>query len=76
MHPADVAWLHMDRPENRMVVTSVLWTDEPLDWDKVRAVLRDRFVARYPRFSQRVVELPALAWWEDLTEIAALSLSW
>ncbi|HEY2296667.1 MAG TPA: wax ester/triacylglycerol synthase domain-containing protein [Jatrophihabitans sp.] len=66
MHPADAAWWHMDRPANRMVVTSVLWTDEPLDWDRVREVLRDRFVARYPRFSQRVVELPTLAWWEDL----------
>jgi diacylglycerol O-acyltransferase / wax synthase len=68
MHPADAAWWHMDRPANRMVVTSVLWTDEPLDWDQVRDVLRDRLVARHPRFSQRVVELPALAWWEDLDD--------
>jgi diacylglycerol O-acyltransferase / wax synthase len=51
-----------------MVMTSVLWTDEPLDWDRVRTLLRDRLVARYPRFSQRVVELPALAWWEDLDD--------
>ena len=66
MQLEDAAWLHMDRPANRMTVTSVMWTDEPLDWDAVRAVLRERLVAKYPRFSQRVVVLPALAWWEDL----------
>ena len=68
MHPADVAWLHMDRPANRMGVTSVMWTDDPLDWDAMRAVLQERLVEKYPRFSQRVVELPALAWWEDVDD--------
>src|SRR5690349_7998050 len=68
MHPADVAWLHMDRPTNRMVVHSVLWTDEPLDWTAVREIVRDRIVAVYPRFSQRVVEFTSLSWWEDLAD--------
>ena len=31
MEPADVAWLHMDRPANLMVVNTVLWFDVPVD---------------------------------------------
>jgi len=31
--PADAAWLQMDRPANLMIVNSVLWFDEPVDWD-------------------------------------------
>lgn len=68
MDPADVAWLHMDRPANRMIVTSVMWTDQPLDWTQVRALVRDRLVAVYPPFSQRVVEFTSLAWWEDVPD--------
>ena len=66
MDAGDAAWLHMDRPFNRMIVNTVMWFDEPLDWDAVRTLLRERLVERYPRFSQRIVEVPALAWWEDV----------
>ena len=31
MDPADVVWLHMDRPANLMVVNTVLWFDVPVD---------------------------------------------
>jgi diacylglycerol O-acyltransferase / wax synthase len=30
MHPADAAWLHMDRSTNLMVVNTVLWFDVPV----------------------------------------------
>jgi diacylglycerol O-acyltransferase len=66
-HP-DAAWLHMDRPTNLMIVTGVLWFEETPDWDRVREVVKDRLVSRYPRFRQRVVEgRPPLAGphWED-----------
>ena len=56
MSSADVAWLHMDRPSNLMVINSVLLFDEPLDVARVTEVIADRLVDRYPRFSQRVVE--------------------
>jgi diacylglycerol O-acyltransferase len=56
MSSADAAWLHMDRPTNLMVITSALWFDEPVDWDRARDVLRSRLVDRFPRFRQRVVE--------------------
>lgn len=65
MDPVDAAWLHMARPTNRVIVNSVMWFDEPVDWDAYRQVLAERLIARYPRFTQRVVEVPAFAWWED-----------
>ena len=68
MSYADVAWLHMDRPTNLMIVNSLLWFDEPVDVDRTKEILRVRLVERLPRFRQRVTEprlgigLPA---WED-----------
>jgi diacylglycerol O-acyltransferase / wax synthase len=65
MPPGDAAWLHMDRPTNRMIVTTVLWFDEQLDWTQVRTLLQERLVDRYPRFSQRVVHQFGVPWWDD-----------
>ena len=68
MGSADAAWLHMDRPTNLMVVNGVLWFDQPVDWARLREVLRDRLVEPYPPFRRRVAE-PALGvgptQWED-----------
>ncbi|MBK8293538.1 MAG: wax ester/triacylglycerol synthase family O-acyltransferase [Solirubrobacterales bacterium] len=68
MTHADAAWLHMDQPTNLMVITGVLWFESCPDWDRVRGLIQERFVDRYPRFRQRVVEgLPPLTGphWED-----------
>jgi hypothetical protein len=67
MSTADAAWLHMDRPTNLMIVNGVLWFDEPIDWERCRAVFGERIVARFDRFRQRAVEGPPLAAprWED-----------
>jgi diacylglycerol O-acyltransferase / wax synthase len=56
MSHADAAWLHMDRPTNLMVITGVLWFDQPPDWEGVRETIRQRMVEPFPRFRQRVVE--------------------
>jgi diacylglycerol O-acyltransferase / wax synthase len=56
MPAADAAWLHMDRAANPMVVNALVWFDEPLDWQRVRAVFRQRVVEAFPRFRQRVTE--------------------
>ena len=56
MSSADAAWLHMDRPTNLMVINSVLWFDEPVDWQAYRAIVRERLVDRFDRFRQRPVE--------------------
>ena len=55
MDSGDAAWLHMDRPTNHMIVNTIMWFDEPLDWDAVRTLLRDRMIERFPRFSQRFI---------------------
>ena len=65
MAAGDAAWLHMDRRTNRMIVNSVMWFDEPLDWAAVRALLQTRLIDRFPRFSQRVVDNATGVWWED-----------
>ena len=56
MSSADAAWLHMDRPTNLMVINSVLWFAQPVDWERMRATIQERLVDAYPRFRQRVVE--------------------
>jgi WS/DGAT/MGAT family acyltransferase len=61
MAPADAAWLHMDRPTNLMVVNSVLWFDEPIDWDRLRARFLERVVDRFDRFRQIADEGPPFA---------------
>lgn len=73
MASADVAWLHMDRPTNLMVVNSVFWFDSPVDWDAVATAFTDRLVPSFPRFAQRVVE-PAVTLglltpvWQDVED--------
>ena len=66
MSSADAAWLHMDRPTNLMVINSVLWFDEPVDWDAYRGLVRERLVERFDRFRQRPVEGLAGPHWEDV----------
>ncbi|MFM6850469.1 MAG: WS/DGAT domain-containing protein [Terrabacter sp.] len=53
MGSADVLWLTMDRPDNLMVVVSVVLLESVPDWDRVRHLLRTRIVEPYPVFSQR-----------------------
>ncbi len=64
----DAAWLRMDRPNNLMVIDSVVWFDTPVDWDRLVGVVGRRMVARYPVFRQRPIEswnplVPPV--WED-----------
>jgi WS/DGAT/MGAT family acyltransferase len=66
MSSADAAWLHMDRPTNLMVINSVMWFDEPVDWDTYVGVIRDRLVARFDRFRQRPVDGLTGPHWEDV----------
>ena len=53
MGSADVLWLTMDRPNNLMVVVSVVLLGAVPDWDRVRRLLLTRLVDPYPVFSQR-----------------------
>ena len=58
MSSSDTAWLHMDRPDNLMVVNCVFWFDQQLDWDEVAAAFTERLVPAYPRFAQRAIDPP------------------
>ena len=64
MNPADAAWLHMDRPDNFMVVNMLLWFDRPVDQAMLMRVLQDRVITRFRRFRQRAADPPVtLAPW-------------
>jgi WS/DGAT/MGAT family acyltransferase len=68
MSAVDATWLRMDRPDNLMVIESVVWFDTPMDWDRLAGVVRRRMVARYPVFRERPVysRSPLIApHWED-----------
>src|SRR6476661_2887236 len=69
MSSADAAWLHMDRPTNLMIINSVLWFDEPVNWTRCRAVFLERIVDRFDRFRQRPVDAIAGPHWEDVDEL-------
>lgn len=68
MSPGDAAWFHMDGPANLAIMTGLLITSQPLDFDRVRAVYHERLMG-FERFRQRVVEvgLPfATPHWQDM----------
>lgn len=65
----DALWLEMDRPHNLMVVDCVVWTSEPLDFDKLRAVVEERLINRYPVFRSRAVKDDDGVWcWEPFAD--------
>jgi diacylglycerol O-acyltransferase len=62
----DALWLEMDRPTNLMVVDTVVWTETPVDWRRMRRVARQRLWDRYPAFRSVAVRGDDGAWyWED-----------
>jgi diacylglycerol O-acyltransferase / wax synthase len=67
MTAADVAWWHMDRPDNLMVVNVVLEFDGTLDLGALDELLRERLLPRFPKFSMKIVDhhLGRPRWRED-----------
>jgi WS/DGAT/MGAT family acyltransferase len=67
MSRVDTAWLRMERPTNPMMITGVLMFAEPMSLARLKAVIRQRFLA-YSRFRQKPVEGATGAQWvEDET---------
>jgi WS/DGAT/MGAT family acyltransferase len=64
MRRVDTAWLRMERATNLMMITSVMMFEEQMDLDKLKRLVRTRFLA-YPRFRQKAVDGAAGAYWED-----------
>lgn len=48
----DSLWLHMDTPENLMVIEGIMTFDRPLDFDRAVQVIKQRIPDRYPVFRQ------------------------
>lgn len=64
----DSLWLTLDRPENQMVVTSLLWTTAEVDPDRLRDLVRARVLDPHPVLRRRpVVHGGPLRWaaWVD-----------
>lgn len=53
MSSQDALWLTMDRPNNLMVIDTLLWFDAPLDLERVRAVVAERLIAKFEVFASR-----------------------
>ena len=63
----DNALLHMDAPNNLMVITGMMTMDAPVEASQVKAVIEERLLC-YDRFRQRVVrpDLPfQRPYWQD-----------
>ncbi len=63
MSNVDTAWLRMEMPNNLMMITGVFVFDEPLDFERFKTTLEQRFIT-FDRFRQRVVETRRGARWE------------
>ncbi len=64
----DALWLEMDRPNNLMVVDTVVWTADPLDWSRVRRVMEERLTTRYPVFRSLAVKDHDGSWWWEVDD--------
>ena len=59
----DAAWLRMDTPTNRMMITGIFTFDEPLDVGELARLLEARLLP-HERFRQRIVDGPRGPRWE------------
>lgn len=59
----DALWLEMDKPGNLMVVDSLFWTAEPIDWDRYRDDTKKRLWDRFPVFRSVAVRGEDGGWW-------------
>ncbi len=62
MSRVDTAWLRMERPTNPMMITGVLMFAEAMSLERLKRVVKQRFLA-YRRFRQKAVDTPAGASW-------------
>lgn len=59
----DALWLEMDKPGNLMVVDSLFWTAEPIDWERFREATKERLWDRFRVFRSVVVRSDDGHWW-------------
>ena len=66
----DLTWLNMDRPNNLMVVSGLMWFRVQPDSAAVDDAIRTRIVDRFPVFSRRPIEAHGSWYWEDDADFA------
>ncbi|MEO7030965.1 MAG: wax ester/triacylglycerol synthase family O-acyltransferase [Herbaspirillum sp.] len=64
MSTVDTAWLRMDSDSNLMMIVAVLMFDRPINADRFRQMLVQRFLP-YKRFRSRVIQSFGTSWWEQ-----------
>ena len=64
MSRVDHAWLRMERATNLMMISGVMMFETPVDINRLKKVIKDRFMA-YPRFRQKVVETATGTFWQE-----------
>ncbi len=72
VNPVDSIWLHMDRPQNLMVIECLMFLDGPIDRDRFEQVVRERLLALYPVFSRRPIAAKGRwgrARWRDVEDL-------
>ena len=73
MGAVDAIWLSMDSPDNLMVIDAIMRLSGPVDVERLKAVVQNRLIDRYPVFRQMVVEpyTPlGMPHWEDDDEFS------
>ncbi len=68
MSAQDALWLTMDRPNNLMVIDSLMWFRSELDWDAVKQVVSERLVDVFPVFRSRPLQRGSTWVWEQVDD--------
>ncbi len=65
--PVDTIWLNMDRPNNLMVIESLMFLGGVPDWDEVTRLVQRQVLDQFPVFHQRPEPSSLLGqpWWVD-----------
>jgi len=58
MAAVDATWFRMETATNPMMVTGLFVFGDPVDLTRLKAVLTERLIGRYPRFRQRLAVPP------------------
>lgn len=64
MSAVDTAWLRMESPTNLMMIGVVLVLEDPVDINRLKNLLQERFL-KFERFRQRVVFEDGRPYWQD-----------
>ena len=56
MSSVDKAWFEMDTATNLMIINGLMWFEGKVDFELFSHILENRFIERYERFRQHIVE--------------------